>query len=145
MRRLREQRGAVAVEFALVLPVLMLILLGITEYGLVFYDQLTLTNAAREGARSLVLSTGTQTVAETQANSAAKLVAASSGLETTSPRWVPSYRYQWLTPPSPVTTPTGCAAGVMATVGITYRHLYLTGLFGSDIVLTGKATMRCAG
>jgi Flp pilus assembly protein TadG len=43
--------GAAAVEFGLILPVLMLVLMGIMEYGYVFYVDLTITNAAREGAR----------------------------------------------------------------------------------------------
>jgi Flp pilus assembly protein TadG len=49
-RRLRR-RGAALVEFALVLPVLLLTLLGILELGRVLQVQQVLTNAAREGAR----------------------------------------------------------------------------------------------
>ncbi|WP_429886081.1 TadE/TadG family type IV pilus assembly protein [Geoalkalibacter halelectricus] len=48
---LRDERGAAAVEFAVVLPLLLLILLGIIEYGLIFYNKQVLTNASREGAR----------------------------------------------------------------------------------------------
>ena len=51
MRRLNE-RGASAVEFALLLPVLMLILFGIIEFGMVMYSREVLTNASREGARA---------------------------------------------------------------------------------------------
>lgn len=51
MRQLNE-RGASAVEFALLLPLLMLILFGIIEFGLALYQQAVLTNASREGARS---------------------------------------------------------------------------------------------
>lgn len=43
--------GVAAVEFGLILPILMLILVGIIEYGYMFYVDLVLTNAAREGAR----------------------------------------------------------------------------------------------
>ena len=49
--RLRNQSGAVAVEFALVLPVLAMLLLGTITGGLAFNDHLALTNAVREGAR----------------------------------------------------------------------------------------------
>jgi hypothetical protein len=55
MRRFRRaagaDRGAVAVEFALILPVLLLIVIGTIEFGRV-YSQLQVYNgAAREGAR----------------------------------------------------------------------------------------------
>jgi Flp pilus assembly protein TadG len=48
---LRNQRGQSVVEFALVLPALMLILLAIVQFGMVFKQYITLTDAVREGAR----------------------------------------------------------------------------------------------
>ena len=54
-RRLRDERGAVALEFALVLPILLVILVSIMEFSLLLNAQITLTNAAREGARSMAL------------------------------------------------------------------------------------------
>ena len=47
----RSESGASAVEFALILPVLMMILFGIIEFGIALYQQSILTNASREGAR----------------------------------------------------------------------------------------------
>ncbi|TYP53769.1 TadE/TadG family type IV pilus assembly protein [Thermosediminibacter litoriperuensis] len=47
----RNQRGQAVVEFALVLPVLVLILFGILEFGRIFHSYIVITNAAREGAR----------------------------------------------------------------------------------------------
>src|SRR3954470_1339158 len=61
MRRLSRgatwgsDRGAAAVEFALVFPILVLILIGIVEFGSVFNTQLMLTSAAREGARTMAV------------------------------------------------------------------------------------------
>lgn len=46
-----DERGASAVEFALLLPILMMILFGIIEFGMALYKQAVLTNASREGAR----------------------------------------------------------------------------------------------
>jgi len=46
------------VEFALVLPVLLLILLGILKFGIVFNNYITLTDSVRIGARQLALSRG---------------------------------------------------------------------------------------
>lgn len=47
----RSEKGASAVEFALLLPLLMLILFGIIEFALGLHRQAILTNASREGAR----------------------------------------------------------------------------------------------
>jgi len=47
-----NQRGVAAIEFALVLPVLVLLLLGIIEFSLALYDKAVITNASREGARA---------------------------------------------------------------------------------------------
>ena len=50
-RKITSQRGASAVEFALILPVLVLILFGIIEFSLLMYNKAMITNASREGAR----------------------------------------------------------------------------------------------
>ncbi|HWM34350.1 MAG TPA: TadE/TadG family type IV pilus assembly protein, partial [Pseudolysinimonas sp.] len=44
-RRWKDQRGAVAVEFALVFPLLILVLFGVIEYGAVYNAQLQITGA----------------------------------------------------------------------------------------------------
>ena len=51
----QDQRGAAAVEFALVVPFLLLIVFGIIVYGMVFAQSLSLSNAARQAARSGVI------------------------------------------------------------------------------------------
>jgi len=55
LRRLRGEEAAQLVEFALVLPLLLLVLLGIAEFGFIFQRYEVVTNAAREGARMAVL------------------------------------------------------------------------------------------
>ena len=51
----RRQRGAAAVELALVLPLLLLLLGGIVDFGRFFFAQVQFANASREGVRALVL------------------------------------------------------------------------------------------
>jgi Flp pilus assembly protein TadG len=46
-----NERGAAAVELAIILPLLLLILFGIIEFGRAYNVQVSLTQAAREGAR----------------------------------------------------------------------------------------------
>jgi Flp pilus assembly protein TadG len=55
VRRWRSDEGAQLVEFALVLPLLLLIVLAIAEFGFIFQRYEVITNAAREGARMAVL------------------------------------------------------------------------------------------
>ena len=46
-----NKRGSTAVEMALILPVLVMILFGIFQFGIAFNNWISLTHAAREGAR----------------------------------------------------------------------------------------------
>ncbi len=54
--KFKSERGASAVEFAIILPVLLLVVFGIIEMSLVLYDKAILTNASREGARAGIVS-----------------------------------------------------------------------------------------
>ncbi|MCM6761608.1 pilus assembly protein [Rathayibacter sp. ZW T2_19] len=124
--RFREEKGAVALEFALVLPILMVILVGIIEFSLLFTAQTTLTNAAREGARSMALHND-----PARARSAVKDSA--------------FYLSPALTDAQISVSPTTCTAGARGTTTIHYQYHLMTGLFGDGITLTGKAAMRCGG
>jgi Flp pilus assembly protein TadG len=54
-RRGRSERGAALLEMALTLPLLLLVCVGILEFGRAYQTWQVLTNAAREGARIAVL------------------------------------------------------------------------------------------
>lgn len=47
-----DEKGSAAVEFALVLPILLIIIFGTIEFGLLMYNKQIITNASREGARA---------------------------------------------------------------------------------------------
>ena len=49
--RAAARRGVAAVEFAVILPLLLLLLVGIWELGRIIHVQQTINNAARDGAR----------------------------------------------------------------------------------------------
>jgi len=51
-RRARDQRGAVAVEFALIMPMLCLLVFGIIEFGFMLNRDMIVGNASRDGARA---------------------------------------------------------------------------------------------
>lgn len=71
-RRHREERGAAAVEFALVVPILIVVVFGIINLGFVFAQQISLNNGARQGARYAIVDGRTcdQIKAETQDSAA---------------------------------------------------------------------------
>jgi len=124
----------VAVEFALLLPVLLLIIFGVIDFGRAINAQITLTQAAREGARLASLGYSASAV-QTRAQSAA------TGL-------------------SPVTVtvtsscPTGAGVGVDAVVTTSYTFSFVTPVgafaamfgtasFGSTLALTATGEMPC--
>lgn len=119
-----SERGAAAVEFALVLPILVLILFGVIEFGGVYNAQLMVTGAAREGAREMAVG-GDPADAEATVV-AAVVVAGADALDVT-------------------VSPAMCAAGSDVTVTVVYDRPFLTGLFGATLELTGLATRRCQG
>jgi Flp pilus assembly protein TadG len=54
-KRLRSERGNALIESAITVPIILLIAVGIFEFGRAYQTQQVLTNAAREGARQAVL------------------------------------------------------------------------------------------
>jgi Flp pilus assembly protein TadG len=121
--RWRSERGAQLVEFALVLPVLLLIILGIAEFGVIFQRLEVVTNAAREGARIAVLpGYGTTDV---QSRVSAYLTA--GRVPTTTTPANPSIAVvDWT-----VTLPGGSTvAGKRVTVTYTHTYLFISGIAG---------------
>jgi Flp pilus assembly protein TadG len=84
----KNKRGVAAVEFALVLPLLMLLVLGGLDWGFYFYVTQIVTNAAREGAREGSLEITNATLAQTNATNTARnfinLAGLNGGLATIS-------------------------------------------------------------
>lgn len=80
----RNNRGQALVEFALVMPVLLLLALGIMEFGVVIHENMVVAEASREGARSAALG-GSDTVVETAAKNAATGLDGTKVLVTISP------------------------------------------------------------
>jgi Flp pilus assembly protein TadG len=127
--RLRGERGASAVEFAFIVPLLLSLVLGIAEFGHAFQVQGTLSAAAREGVRVMALQND-QTVAR---------AAVRSATSTLDPA---------VTDAQMDFEPDSCAqtgGTQLVTLTVTYPKPYLTGFFGSQVTLTGKAVMRCNG
>lgn len=56
-RAKRSERGAVAVEFALIFPIMFVVIFGVIQYGIYFWGRSTVAASARESARQLAVGT----------------------------------------------------------------------------------------
>jgi Flp pilus assembly protein TadG len=117
-------QGAAAVEFALVVPLLVLLVVAIFEFGRAYHTQIALTAAAREGARVMAV-TNRSSDAVSATRAAAPTLSISDGQVQVSP--------------------SSCTPGSNVTVRVTYPLAMLTGLLGGGFTLNGHAVMRCGG
>ncbi|MET3809519.1 TadE family protein [Arthrobacter sp. UYEF3] len=120
-----NERGAVAVEFALLAPVLIIILLGIMEFGRAYNVQISLSAAAREGVRIMAIN-NSATAARTAVKGAA------TGLQPA------------LSDSNITINPVTCTSGAQVTVKITYTLATMTGIAG-PFPMEGKGVMLCGG
>lgn len=77
---IRNQHGQTMVEFALVIPVLCLIIFGIIQCGILYNNYITLTDATRVGARKAAVSRQTTDPSGPAGVAKAATIAAASGL-----------------------------------------------------------------
>jgi len=118
--RARAQEGGAAIEFALVVPIVILVLFAVVEVAVVARTQLELTNAAREGARE----------AATVVDPASAASAARAAMGTLGSRLVVSVRRPHV-------------VGRRAEVTVRLRHRLAAPLFGGvTIELRSRAAMR---
>lgn len=124
----RNDRGAAVVEFALVAPLLILLLVGIAEFGRAYYLQTTLSGSAREAVRTMALDNDSVAARATARSAAAPLVLSDGQIGVT---------------PTTCVSTTGAPAS--ATVTISYVTPFMSGLFGTTLTLEGRGVMRCGG
>ncbi len=129
-------RGQALVEFAIILPVFFLVVAGMFDFGLGIYSDLTLVNAAREGARLGVIDPGNTSAIENRVREMAGNLDASkltvtvacerpSGSTFTacsSPMWLP---------------------GDATKVTVDYKYsVFFPLFFGTEIPLSSESKMR---
>jgi len=137
----RSERGAAIIETAITLPLVLLVCVGIFEFGRAYQTWQVMTNAAREGARVAVLPNPTAGAADARVRDYLKM----GGLKSD-----PSVGVAV----TPVTVSLGAAGNASAsTVTVTYPFSFMvlqpvaklvvgTTTTGNAITLTAAATMR---
>jgi Flp pilus assembly protein TadG len=147
MKNLR-QRGAQAVEFALVLPFFLLLLLLIIDFGFLVYNKAVITNAGREAARAGTVLTGatwtTTAVAAVACNYAKNsLISTRSGTRTAQCSGSADPTFVVANPNGHV--PPRFGDPISVTVNYTYQG-FLTSFMGTTIEspwsLTSTSTMN---
>lgn len=130
----RDNKGQELVEYALTLPILLLLVLGIMEFGLAIFAYNTVANAAREGARvGAVLKGDTLDDAMRQEIEDA-VISRTGGL--------------WLTEGNISVTETVVITDTAIRVTVNYTHPLITGMImkaaggNATLQLRSQATMR---
>ncbi|MCL1593984.1 MAG: pilus assembly protein [Actinomycetia bacterium] len=127
----RSERGAAIVEMALVMPLLLILVFGIVEFGRAFMTDISVTHAAREGARAYAITRGSDdaSAAQSAAIDAAKLTVSGA----VAGRLVFAF--------------TDCEPGTGAEVTITYPDFDFLIPFVplGNLDLSSTGAMRCGG
>jgi hypothetical protein len=133
---IKREEGVAAVEFALILPVLFLILFGVLEFGRVWSQYQLFQGAAREGARCAAVASSSNCVVQDRINAAA---------EPYKPQ--PSAQIKVLNGPTPGPRPIGCLSTDQGNdVQVSWpQQLQVDIPFWSNMTITTtiKAVFRC--
>jgi hypothetical protein len=131
-----RERGQALVEFSIVLPVFFLLLAGMFDLGLGIYTDLTLVNAAREGARLGVIDPGNTSAIESRVLGmasnldASKVKVSVSCQRPSGSTFVACSNPQWL-------------PGDATSVKVDYKYsMFFPFLFGTEIPLSSETKMR---
>ncbi len=140
--RHREQ-GAVAIETALIFPILVVLLFGIIEFSIVLYNKAMVTNASREGARAGIV------YSPDPANPKAALHPSDSVITQTVNNYLNNYLISFggTSQPTVKIERAGDSPGDPLTVDVTYGYKclllpnFITGVDGT-IMLSARTVMR---
>jgi uncharacterized protein (UPF0333 family) len=145
---IKNQKGAAAVEFAIVAPLLVLLFMGAIEFGLLYYNKQVITNASREGARAGIARgddfSDNATIRLIVTNYANPRLIDFSGASLTNDD-IKMYINQIILYPSDNTTRQNAAFGTDFKVEITYNYGFLVpSIFhlGMTQTITGRTLMK---
>ena len=133
--KINNQNGAALVEFAIVLPVLLMLIFGMIEFSILLYDKAMITNASREGARAGIVYSPTPVTKEK--------------IELTVNNYLQTHLISLGGASAPTITAGQCTGtGAPLTVTVTYPYNFLVlpdfvqSLSGT-LTLSAQTVMRC--
>jgi Flp pilus assembly protein TadG len=139
-RRRREECGAAAVEFALVVPILLVLFFGIVNVGIVLTQQLSLSNSARQAARFAVVDVEGRTCDQIQAE--ARNAAQTIGMHPDDPTYALTGATGTCERPC-----AGSTGSTDLTVTLTYHSEFVVPLpipgVPSGVDIDGEGVFRC--
>jgi Flp pilus assembly protein TadG len=135
--KMKSHSGQAMVEFALILPLLLILIFGVIEFSILLYDKAVITNASREGARHGIVAPATSRQTQTEIASVVSNYCASNlitfgisgNLNTTAPT-------------APTVSGTTIAFGIPLTVTVNYTYSFfvLPKFIGNAGTLNMQAT-----
>lgn len=144
MKRIHQSGGA-AIEFALLLPILLAIIFGVVEFSIAFYNKAVLTNASREAARAGVAVTAPKMNSNAIANVAVDYINVNLPLISFSPYPPPTQVFvNDLPTGAAIPSPNSPGGPLSVTVSYSFRGLALGWLMeslGKPITLTATTVM----
>ena len=142
--KIKDQDGATVVEFALVLPLLVVFIFGIIEFSLLSYNKAMITNASREAARNVIVYRYPELLPDeikTQAKNVAEAYCFNHLISFDGNK----------TPDVPLTSPDFIIGGDSLTVTVKYNYQFLIfpnvmelikGSYTNSIPLQAKTVMK---
>ena len=142
-RRRNRRRGTSIIEFALVSPVLLAMVLGIIDFGWLERNSLVIANAAREGARAAALGQSTSNIRtriintgsySLRADSSGNISNGSISMEQAPPTGNPLIYGAWPSDNISGSVPrNGVVQGNYIRITVNYNHRSITGLMNRTV------------
>lgn len=127
MKILKKQKGQALVEFAIILPLLLMLVMGILQFGMMLNVYLAIENASREGARAGIVGSSDAEIQQL--------------IISTSPSLDPENLTVTITPDE-----TNRSSGDTITVKVTYNYKLIvpiiSRLFNNEVILNEQTSMR---
>ena len=127
MKNLKNQKGQALVEFAITLPILLLLVMAIFQFGMMLNSYLTIENASREGARAGI-------VGSSDAEIKQLIIATSPSLD--------SRNLTVNITPTETIRRSGDTLNVKVTYNYNLTVAIISNLFKNVVVLKGQTSMR---
>lgn len=127
MKNLKNQKGQALIEFAIIMPILLMFVMGILQFGMMLNSYLTIENASREGARAGIIGSSDIEIRDL--------------IIVTSPSLNPENLTVTITPDE-----ASRKSGDTLTVNVTYSYKLIvpiiSSFFNDGVVLRGQTSMR---